>query len=42
MDGLTTFSVGDDGAGFKSSRHKGGDLLAAHDNMTFRPNKPQI
>ena len=27
MNGLTTFNVGDDGAGFKGARRKGGDLL---------------
>ena len=27
MNGLTTFTVGDDGAGFKGARRKGGDLL---------------
>lgn len=37
MNGLTTFTVGDDGAGFKGSRRKGSDLLSAQDNMTFRP-----
>jgi putative heme-binding domain-containing protein len=42
MNGFTTFTVGDDGAGFKGSRRKGGDLLAAQDNMTFRPTDPQI
>jgi putative heme-binding domain-containing protein len=42
MNGLTTFTVGDDGAGFKGSRRKGGDLLFAQDNMTFRPTDPQI
>jgi hypothetical protein len=42
MNGLTTFSVGDDGADFKGSRRKGGDLLPAHDNMTFRHTEPQI
>lgn len=42
MNGLTTFTVGDDGAGFIGSRRKGGDLLAAQDNMTFRPTDPQI
>ncbi len=42
MNGLTTFNVGEDGAGFKGTRRKGGDLLAAQDNMTFRPTDPQI
>ncbi len=42
MNGLTTFNVSDDGSGFKGSRRKGGDLLAAQDNMTFRPTDPQI
>jgi hypothetical protein len=42
MNGLKTISVGDDRAGFKSSLHKGGDLLAAQDNMTFHPAEPQI
>jgi putative heme-binding domain-containing protein len=42
MNGLTTFTVGDDGAGFKGARRPGGDLLAAQDNMTFRPTDPQI
>lgn len=42
MNGLTTFTVGDDGAGFKGARLKGGDILAAQDNMTFRPTDPQI
>ena len=42
MNGLTTFTVGDDGAGFKGVRRKGGDLLFAENNMTFRPTDPQI
>lgn len=42
MNGLTTFSVEDDGAGFKGARRKGGDLLFAQNNMTFRPVDPQI
>lgn len=42
MNGLTTFNVGDDGAGFKGSRRKGGDLLFAENSMTFRPTDPQI
>ncbi|WP_009965558.1 DUF7133 domain-containing protein [Verrucomicrobium spinosum] len=42
MNGLTTFTIGDDGAGFKGSRRAGGDLLAAQNNMTFRPTDPQI
>jgi hypothetical protein len=42
MKGLTTFSLGDDGAYFKGSCRKGGDLLPAHDNMTLRPTELQI
>ncbi|HEX8912407.1 MAG TPA: c-type cytochrome [Humisphaera sp.] len=50
MNGLTTFEVRDDGAGFKGNRKKKtvdgkkvpDDLLAAKDNMTFRPTDPQI
>lgn len=42
MKGLTTFSVGDVGVGFKGSRRKGGDLLAAHHNMTIRLPEAQI
>lgn len=42
MNGLTTFDIRDDGAGFKGARRKGGDLLFAQDNMTFRPTDPQI
>ncbi len=42
MNGLTPLSMGDNGAGFKGSRRKGGDLLAAQDHMTFRPAEPQI
>lgn len=50
MNGLTTFNVTDDGAGFKGSRRTKTvdgqtvpeDLLFAEDNMTFRPTDPQI
>jgi putative heme-binding domain-containing protein len=50
MNGLTTFEVRDDGAGYKGNRKKkmvdgkpvADDLLFAKDNMTFRPTDPQI
>lgn len=50
MNGLTTFTVTDDGAGYKGGRRtrdEGGkkvpdDLLFAQENMTFRPTDPQI
>ncbi|QOV92063.1 DUF7133 domain-containing protein [Humisphaera borealis] len=51
MNGLTTFEVRDDGAGYKGNRRKkpgpdgkpaADDLLSAKDNMTFRPTDPQI
>ncbi len=55
MNGLTTFHVEDDGAGYKGARRKKtvkdengkdkqvpDDILAAVDNMTFRPTNPQI
>ena len=55
MNGLTTFTIGDDGAGYKGARRKKtvkdengnekqvpDDILAAVDNMTFRPTDPQI
>jgi putative heme-binding domain-containing protein len=50
MNGLTTFSVEDDGAGFTGGRRTKlvedqkapEDLLFAQDNMSFRPTDPQI
>ncbi len=50
MNGMTTFGLKDDGAGYGGGRRTkmtGGkktpdDLLSAVDNMTFRPTDPQI
>lgn len=50
MNGLTTFQIEDDGAGFKGARRTKmvdgkkvpDDLLSAEDNMTFRPTDPHI
>jgi putative heme-binding domain-containing protein len=50
MNGLTTFTVRDDGAGYDGDRRTKtvngkqmpDDLLSAKDNMTFRPTDPQI
>jgi putative heme-binding domain-containing protein len=55
MNGLTTFKIDDDGAGYHGERRKKiilgennketylpDDILAAEDNMVFRPTDPQI